>query len=485
MIVDKNANKIRYTQNKIQRILSRSKAKRRFTLKARQFGVSTEEIIDCLDFTIWNKNVTTVIIAHEQDAIKKLFRIVRRAYDNLNPRIQPRLDRGGGSQYEMFFPDINSRIYIDLESRGDTIHRLHISEMAFMRSPDKVLATLQAVPINGEVSVETTPNGMNFFYDMWADSNQPYEKFFFPWFMHHEYFIPTESLILTDEEKAFKAKALLSFDIVITEEQIAWRRFKQAELRHLFVQEYPEDEFTCFLMSGSTVIDGEVVMAMKSEVLPARVVKNVINIYKTVNNSQSYYMGVDTAEGVKGDYSVATVYDDTLEQVAQIRGNTITPYQLAHLVRELAFMYIVDSKYPLVGVERNNHGHAVLLELKENIRYKNLFRDKDGKEGWKTDQISRPIMLNDFIDAVNNKRAKINSVETLNECLTLVVKDNGKIEAIDGKHDDTIIASAIAIQLGVRFKKSFGSFGNRNLTSNSKKSHNYTNIHKRVKIKEY
>ena len=122
-------------------------------------------------------------MAHEQDALEKLFQTVKVAHKNLDERLRPRLDRGGGSKYELRFPEINSKIYCDLESRGDTISRLHISEYAFVKDIKRVKATLQAVPKECPVTVESTANGLNEFYDLYFDPDAPYVKFFFPWFM--------------------------------------------------------------------------------------------------------------------------------------------------------------------------------------------------------------------------------------------------------------------------------------------------------------
>ena len=132
-IVDKKGRRILFKPNGPQRLASKYTQKRKRYLKSRQLGISTYELLKLFDLTVFTPNITTCILAHEQDAIEKLFRIPRRAYDYMHPIIKPEIDRGGGSKYEMYFPKINSRIYCDLESRGDTIHRLHISEIAFIK----------------------------------------------------------------------------------------------------------------------------------------------------------------------------------------------------------------------------------------------------------------------------------------------------------------------------------------------------------------
>lgn len=448
-IINKDGSRVTFQENAIQRRIRISRARRKRILKARQFGVSTGCIIDMFDDTIWNTDRTNVIIAHEKDSIQKLFRIVTRAYKFMPEEAVPRLDRGGGSKYELFFPEINSRIYCDLESRGDTIHRLHISEAAFVKEPSRIKATKEAVPLNGMVTEETTPNGMgNHFYDDWVDPNTAYENLFFPWYCYPEYRIEGADLgELTLEETALIDKAKRLYQIDITKEQIAFRRFKRSDLKGLFMQEYPEDDQTCFLSSGNSVMNLVVVKEILDQAPKPIYDDGAIKRYRNVDKSGVYVIGADTAEGVGGDLSAACVWNvRTKEQVATLRGH-MKPSDFAHKLYELAKMYVVRKEFwPLLGVERNNHGHAVLLELDEHIKYRNLYKGKDERVGWVTDRVTRPIMLNGLIDAVESRNWNFYDRQTLQECLTLVNED-GKIQAAEGKHDDTIIAAAIGLQM--------------------------------------
>lgn len=448
-IVTKEGELATFKQNPVQAVINKSKAKRKMVLKARQFGVSTNELLKLYDKTIFTRNVTNGILAHENDGIKKLFRIVKRAYDFSEPEIKPQIDRGGGSKYEMYFPAINSRIYCDLESRGDTIHNLHISEVAFMKDKSRLKATLQAVPLGGCVTLESTPNGMEEFYEMWVDKDQPYEKLFFPWFIFPEYQINPQGqrVELTYEEKEFKKKAKKLYGVNITKGQLLFRRFKQKELGSLFIQEYPEDDVSCFLSSGASFFNLKTVKDRLDNCKQPLTDKGYIKIYEPYNKEHHYVCGADTAEGVGSDFSVGVIINiTTKEQVAEIRGH-FKPYDFAHELNNLCMEYQKGDRYPpLLAVERNNHGHAVLLELDKHIKYRNLYKTKDGKIGWVTDKITRPIMLNAFREAVENNSIIFNSEDLLKECLTLVV-NNGKPEAMDGKHDDCVIAGSIAAQM--------------------------------------
>jgi hypothetical protein len=448
-VINKDGNKVWFRQNKVQEKINQDVHKRKMILKARQFGVSTNGIIQMMDYALYKPNVTAVIMAHEQDSIKKLFRIAKRAYQYLDPEMKPALDRGGGSKYEMYFPEINSRVYCDLESRSDTIQYLHVSEAAFIKDPDKLKATLQAVPLDGRVVLESTPNGMgNYFYDLWNDSEQPYSKLFFPWFIFPEYKIKTDSLQYTSEESEFIEKTRKHYKIDVTRHQMAFRRFKQRELGKLFLQEYPEDDDSCFLSSGQAVMDLFVVKARLKGLAPPIEQDDYVKIFKRFDRSRTYVLGADCAEGVGGDFSVATLFDaKSREQVAILRGQ-LKPKAFAESIDDLCKRYRTAGRVPpLVAVERNNHGHAVLLELNEHIHYPNLYhREDDSQPGWVTDKVTRPIMIDTLIEGVDHSTILLNDSVTLSECLTLV-NDNGKIQAATGKHDDCIVASAIALQM--------------------------------------
>lgn len=473
-----------FQENEIQKYINDNRTGRDIILKSRQVGVSTNEILRKFDLTIWNKHTTFCILAHEQDALKKLFTIVRRAYENMDPRYKQRLGRGGGSKYEMYFPDLDSKVYVDLESRGDTINLLHASEYAFMADPDKFQATVEAVPLNGgEVSIETTPNGINHFYDLYMDLKGNYKKFFFPWFVNNEYQIPDCPIpesSWTNEEKAFAEKVLAKYGVTITPAQIAFRRFKQSSNK-LFIQEYPEDDITCFLTSGKPYFDLLVVQKRYNELGPALEEReDGLTIFKQPDPNKTYVIGADTAEGDGDDFCVGEVWCvEDFEQVAELRGKW-KPSDFAQRLFDVGKIYAYQKRgittYPLLGVERNNHGHAVLQYLDEVLEYPNLYfqrgrkKEAEMKRGWATTTVSRPIMLSAFQTLVDDDTDAINSKVTLSECLSFVNKD-GKPQHAEGKHDDTVIANAIALQMMIKDSTGFefikiganGAMGNQSI----------------------
>jgi hypothetical protein len=448
-IISKSGELVTLRENKIQSLVNDCRKRRKMILKYRQGGITTMEIIKQLDFVAFSRSKTACILAHEQQTIEAIFSKVRLAHKYMPQALQPVLAKGGGSKHELVFQENESKIYCDLEVRGGTIHWLHISEAAFA-DPDRIKATLEAVPKDGIVTWESTPNGMGGeFYEKWVTPDPRTAKLFFPWFIHEEYSLDGSHITdLTDEELEFVNKTKKRFGIDISLGQIAFRRAKQSDLKNIMLQEYPEDDITCFLSSGAAPFDLTQIKQLLEDAPEPIVDKGWFKQWEKFDIGQSYVIGADVAEGVRSDYSVASVFSiNTNRQVAQIRSNTWKPATFAEKIFDLYKMYSKPGTYktPLVGVERNNHGHAVLQKLVD-LECANLYCWKDDSLGWKTDSVTRPKMIDVFIEGVENGTVQILSKESLGECLTLIDND-GKIEAQSGAHDDCVIADAIAVQM--------------------------------------
>jgi len=448
-IVDKNSRLVTFREFPFQERIRKQKAKITQVLKYRQGGVTTGCSIDILDDTIFYPNTTSMILAHKRQDLPKIFDRVRLAVKTMDSVLRPVIDKGGGSRYEIRFPEINSKIYTDIENRGDTIHRLHVSEAAFV-DQQKLKATLGAVVPHGKICYESTPNGMgNDFYKHWANPRSHRGKIFIPWFIQPEYIGEGSTVsTITTEESELMRLAHDKYGIVLSKDQIAWRRGTKEELKELFAQEYPEDDKTCFLASGACPVDQELISRLMNKAKEPLINDSGLMVWETYQRDKRYIISADVAEGVRSDYSVADVFRvDTKEQVAQFRSNNIKPFAFAKKITELADMYWVGGRpWPLISCELNNHGHAVNGYLYNTARYSNLYYGKEETPGWLTNSVTRPKMIDTFIEGVESETIKLNSLETLGECLTLV-DNGGKIEASDGENDDTIISAAIGIQM--------------------------------------
>ena len=102
--------------------------------------------------------------------------------------------------------------------------------------------------------------------------------------------------------------------------------------------------------------------------------------------------------------------------------------------------------------------HATLNPLHNTLDYPNLYHytryDPSGVGaealGWPTNARTKPIMIDDLAEAIAEGHLLIHSSGLVDECFTFVTTDTGSQEAQPGKHDDRVIAAAIAWQVRKR-----------------------------------
>lgn len=236
-----------------------------------------------------------------------------------------------------------------------------------------------------------------------------------------------------------------------------WRVRARAELGQLsdaeFDQEYPEDASAAFIATGRPAFDrasltGQPVEAGAKD-RPGTV------IYREAEAGRTYILGADCAEGLAtSDWSSASLLErDSGEQVAQIRGRwtpDVYAGHLDHLARLFARNAKPGEKPVIVAVERNNHGHAVLLRLVQlhagTAAYA-IYRAKDKRLGWITSTATRPVMVDELEAAIRLGDVVLHDAETVDQCLAFAYNDDGRPEAPEGFHDDDVFAAGIAWQV--------------------------------------
>ena len=178
-----------------------------------------------------------------------------------------------------------------------------------------------------------------------------------------------------------------------------------------------------------------------------------ISIWQEPEPDKFYCIGADVAEGLAtGDYSCAVVGDknETFDIVAMWHG---------HIDPDLFGMELIKlGKYyndAYIGVENNNHGLTTLTTMKRE-EYWNLFFSKTydritdtvtQKLGWTTNVRTKPLMIDKLAEFVREMHIGIYSDLIISEMFTYVIEDNGKTNAQAGCNDDTVMATAILLQL--------------------------------------
>jgi hypothetical protein len=488
--------------DRVLELLVLGKPIRLIVLKARQMGLSTAIEAIIYWYTSTHKNISAMIVGHEDTSSKNLYNMFKRYYENSNVLFKPtrKYDTKTDLTFQREDADGNQ---IGLNSviktataknvsagRSDTIQLLHGSEIGEWEHGEELVASLlQTVPVrpNTMIFLESTANGRgNFFYKQWQESvkgETVFEPFFFPWWLHEEYQMDGEIGQYTVEEEEIIEIIKDGIDIAgkhytvdweSISRKIAFRRYKEREFRatpERLYQEYPSTAHEAFIATGRPVFNIKALSYMEKQCdkhlfqryelvqEQDRTISAVLSddlaplkIWDMPERGEEYVIGADPAEGLaNGDFSVADVIRvKDLKTVAKIRGH-IDPDLFGHFLDKLGRFY----NNALLGVEINNHGLAVVQRLRD-LFYTNLYRREKGiderfeestsKLGWKTDMRTKPLAIDYLAEAIRELYITDYDIVFIEEAFSYVRDDNGRTNAEEGNHDDTVMAKAIALQ---------------------------------------
>lgn len=246
-----------YLHGKLEEQKAKTGRVRALVLKGRQQGISTYIGARFYHRATHSRGIRVFILTHEQDATDNLFGMVERYHQRCNPLVKP--STGASNAKELSFDKLESGYAVGTAGtkavgRSQTIQLFHGSEVAFWPNAQGHFAgVVQAIPdLPGtEIILESTANGLGGeFHERWqkAESGQgDYVAIFIPWYWQPEYSRPAPAEFMLDDEETEYAAAYS-----LTNEQMAWRRAKIAELKDplLFKQEYPATAAEAFQLTG-------------------------------------------------------------------------------------------------------------------------------------------------------------------------------------------------------------------------------------------
>jgi hypothetical protein len=415
---------------------------REYILKDRQIGITTFHVLYYLDEVIWNAGRTAAIIAHEREALEKIFRKAKVALENIPDGIRPMVKIE--NKRELVFDNINSSIYIALKVRSGTINHLHVSELAYIKEYQELKAgSFNSVPILGDITCESTGNGLNQFYSDWKrnKSSKVWRNHFFGWTDHKAYTYDVDTDRVDHEE----------YLSGIDQKKVNWWYLKLEELENnldLIKQEYPLNEEDAFMTSGSGIFDDDIRTIGVIE--PIRT-EDWFDVYKEPENGREYCIGADTALGHKdGDASCFYVMDNRSWDVVGRWHGRIAPDLFGDEIVKWARFY----NEAFVGIEENNSGIAVINTVKND--YFNLYqrerRDTVADEitkqiGWYTTEKSKDEMITAIKHALREGDVSQIPRQLKDELGTFVLTESGRREAMKGCHDDEVMAFGITLMM--------------------------------------
>jgi hypothetical protein len=457
-------------------------------LKARQQGASTFASAYFYFRLSQSKLKKGMVVAHHATPTNALFDMYKRFHDhmpvepfNMKPQTANR------SRRELTFAKLDSAISVATAGgeeigRGETLAFAHLSEVAFWKPADKASANfaalMQAVPdADGTVVLaESTANGKSGkFYELWNSAcdtpadllkpgASPWLKFFSPWFDTPEYAEPvgSDEFELTIDEQLLRKEFPF-----LTDEQLCWRRSKTNEIgSRKFKVEYPASPDDAFDETGSPAFDPKAIGRMEErarDIHPihhmgiddsgklVEVPNGLLRVYREYDPGEVYTIGADVALGDpnsqdRADFSAACVLDSQQRQVASFQAKII-PEDFGDFLDKVGRYY----NNALIATEINNIGSHTARQLLAR-RYPNIYTDIDEKTlqpkhtlypGFRTTPKSKESAVNDLATAIARDQIEVNCRATIAELKSYIV-DNGKYKAAPGKHDDLVMALAIA-----------------------------------------
>ncbi|EAA1837428.1 TPA: terminase, partial [Escherichia coli] len=315
---------------------------------------------------------------------------------------------------------------------------------------------------------------------------QDYKFHFYAWWQDLKYSarVPESGLKLSREKTAYFSAVEKAMNITLTDEQKHWYICKETEQREEMKQEFPSTPQEAFLTSGRRVFSAESTLQAESFCSPPLIVYDIEPVTGTKTKAQSlrdgnkaeqhrtlmnyllvwelpdpdeeYVCGADTAEGLEhGDRSSLDIIRcSNGEQVAHWFGH-LDAELFAHLIAQVCRMY----NNAFVGPERNNHGHAVILKLRELYPTRYIYNeqhldqaydDDTPRLGWLTTRQSKPVLTEGMKTLLNNGLSGIRWTGTLSEMNTYVYDAKGSMNAQEGCFDDQLMSYMIAQEMRAR-----------------------------------
>lgn len=485
-IVDKKKETVPFFLNEVQQEFMKEFkfGQKYFILKGRQQGFTSLITALQLVCTITRKNFSGFTVADVYDNVTSIFTDKAKVVFNRLPALlQPQAKFN--NKTELYFDKMNSSWRVATASgtlgRSRTLNFVHFSEVAYY---DCDLADLQkgigqALTPDATVIYETTANGYNSAKELWDKG--VCKNMFFEWWKSSEY-RSKEEPELTDKWITERVKWLAKKGL--DKEQINWYAAKYFSFLNPedIQQEYPCTPEEAFVASGKSEFGQEILLDLidiakekkytrgyfiykkemtdieKTEILDIEFFEDDlgdITIHKLpyketidgVIEMHPYSIGADPA-GEGSDFFAAKVIDNlTQECVATFHCQGIEEDLFADQLYCLGRMYH-DA---LIGIEVNTS--TVSTRELEKLKYPNMYvRERmdviTGRMvnafGFKTTTTTRPVVIAELKRLFRENPAIEPDLRTLYEMLYFVRNDKGKMEAIRGKHDDLVMASAIA-----------------------------------------
>ena len=493
VVVDKNQKTMPFFLNDVQHDFmdTLNRAKEEFAngeitdicllvLKGRQQGFTTLVTAYQLACSILNRNFQGYTLADKSDNSEAIFQNKAKfPYSQLPEVLQP--TEKFNNRKQLLFEKLNSSWAVDTATkdvgRSRTVNFFHGSECAFWKDGIAPIqgALGEAFTKNCIKIYESTANGYNDYQKMW--NSGVHINCFYEWWRTREYRISFRNeKMMQDFLHEIETKKGWIWDRLrwlrdqqgLEAEQLFWywNKYDKYLDKDLIKQEYPCTPQEAFLLSGKNVFDTAIILdrlaqldrPMKTGYFKCDYDGLRVSNIKWVNDKSGYIklydvprlteycIGGDTS-GEGSDFFTGHVLDAKTGQQVAVLKHQFDADQYAKQMYCLGMYY----KTALIGIEANFDSYPI-MELRRLGYPKQYTREAQdtytGKTekrfGFKTTSLTRPTIISRLIEIVREHCDTINDKDTLEELLTIVRNEKGRIEAPEGGHDDQMMGLAIA-----------------------------------------
>ena len=160
-------------------------------------------------------------------------------------------------------------------------------------------------------------------------------------------------------------------------------------------------------------------------------------IWRTPIEGHRYVIGGDPAEGnpLSDDSALTVMNIETGEEMASLSGK-FEPAILGGHADSLALYYNRAG----ILIERNNHGHAVILWLQQNSRM-SVLNGMDKRPGWLSHALGKVLMYDALADAFRDQTVVLHTEKTRTQIASI---EGATLRAPEGRMDDLADSFALA-----------------------------------------
>lgn len=390
---------------------------------------TTSTIAAIIHYVIFNSEKTVAILANKGDTAREILDRIQLAYENLPKWLQQGVAVYNRGKLEL---ENNSRIIAGSTSssaiRGYSISLLFIDETAFIENWNEFYKSVYptiASGLDSKVVLVSTPNGINFFHDIWkgaVEGTNSYVPIKVTW----------QDVPGRDEK--WKAETIANTSM------------------EAFIQEHEVE----FIGSSGTLIDGWKLKELKNWEPISK--NNYTSIYEVPEKDSEYILVADVSLGKGIDNSAFTVIKTSAlpyKVVATYYCPNIPPDMYAEVIYQ-AHKYYNDA---YVVVENNGPGCETLRVLHDTyecetllgMQQNNMYGDKrrlaiggglNFELGIKTTKSNKPIGCSRLKTLIEQNTLVFGDKNIIDELNRFSRKGN-TYQAEAGSHDDIVMTLVI------------------------------------------